>query len=112
MALAAISLAACNDGDLPPGAQFSAISGIVLDSATQKPLAGATVVVDSVLDATTDATGSFAIARAPSGILDYSVSAPGYAAVSASASSSPGKALAIRVSLVPVVGSPSPAPSP
>ncbi|HVA29113.1 MAG TPA: carboxypeptidase regulatory-like domain-containing protein [Candidatus Baltobacteraceae bacterium] len=111
MALAALALAGCQNYGLPPGQQFSAVSGTITDSATNQPLAGATVVIDSVLNAVTDAAGKFSVARAPSGILDYSVQAPGYAALSASANAHPGKPLTLNLSLDPA-SSPAVTPSP
>jgi len=78
---AIVALAACDDSALPPGGTYQTISGVVVDAATNAPVAGATVTVDTVLTATTDATGKFNFPKVPVGDVDYQVSAPGYKAV-------------------------------
>lgn len=75
---ACVILAACNDSALPPGGTYQSVAGVVLDAATNQPIAGATVTLDTVLTATTDAQGKFAFAQVPVGEVDYVVSAPGY----------------------------------
>jgi len=100
--LATSMLAGCNDDSaLPPAGKYSAFSGTVIDRATNKPLAGAVVTVDTVLTATTDATGKFTIAKVPSGIVDYSVQANGYAVLTSTANTDPGKPFELDVSLDP-----------
>ncbi|HUA09154.1 MAG TPA: carboxypeptidase-like regulatory domain-containing protein [Candidatus Acidoferrales bacterium] len=99
MLVAAASLGACNDDDLPPATQFTPISGTVTDSVSHQPIAGATVIVDTVLTATTDANGKFTIAKVPSGIVDYIVKAKGYADLSASVNVEPGKAFDLSVAM-------------
>jgi hypothetical protein len=54
------------------------VQGRVLDAATNQPIAGATVTVDTVLKTTTDSAGKFTFAQVPVGEVDYVVSAPGY----------------------------------
>jgi Carboxypeptidase regulatory-like domain len=100
LAIVALSLglAACNDG-LPPAAQYSSFTGTVVDAVTHAPIAGATVVVDTVLTTTTDANGSFTVPKVPSGIVDYVVSANGYADVSLTGNAEPGKPLAVSVTM-------------
>jgi hypothetical protein len=95
----ALGVTACDNGDLPPASQYSAFKGTVVDAATKQPIAGAIVIVDSVLTTTTDANGSFTIAKVPSGIVDYVVRAKGYADVIASANADPGKPLELNVAL-------------
>lgn len=73
---AVFALAACNDSALPPGGTYQALSGVVLDAATQKPIAGAVVTVDTVLSTTTDEAGRFHFAQVPVGEVDYVVSTP------------------------------------
>lgn len=92
-------LAACNSDALPPAGQYASVSGVIVDHATNQPIAGATVTVDTVLSATTDAQGHFTIDKVPSGIVDYTVTAQGYKAVAASGNADPGKAFAINVAL-------------
>ncbi|MHB8147271.1 MAG: carboxypeptidase-like regulatory domain-containing protein [Vulcanimicrobiaceae bacterium] len=99
--LATSMLAGCNDGGLPPASKYSSLSGTVIDHATNKPLAGAIVTVDTVLTATTDASGKFTIAQVPSGIVDYSVQAQGYTVLTSSANADPGKPFELDVSLDP-----------
>jgi len=101
LAFAVCALSACNNSDLPPATQFSQFSGTVTDSATHQPIAGATVIVDTVLTTTTDASGNFSIAKVPSGIVDYVIKAKGYADISASANAEPGKPFALSVAMQP-----------
>ena len=92
-------LAACDNGDLPPATQFTPLHGTVTDSVTNKPIAGATVIVDTVLTAVTDANGTFTIAKVPSGIVDYVIKANGYADVDASCNVEPGKQYELNVAM-------------
>lgn len=101
LALAALALivVGCNDSSLPPGAQFGSLQGTVIDAATNQPIAGAIVTVDTVLVTTTDTAGHFMFERVPTGDFDYTVAAKGYTTVSASGSANPGKATAMVVTL-------------
>lgn len=90
-------LAACDNGDLPPATQFTPLHGTIVDAVTKKPIAGATVIVDTVLTTTTDANGTFLIAKVPSGIVDYVVKAQGYEDISASVDVEPGKTYELSV---------------
>jgi hypothetical protein len=94
-----ITLAGCDNGDLPPATQFTPLHGTITDSVTNKPIVGATVIVDTVLTATTDANGTFLIAKVPSGIVDYVVKAQGYADVAASCNVEPGKQYELSVAM-------------
>jgi len=98
IAVLSLGLAACDDG-LPPASQYSSFKGTVVDAITHAPIAGATVIVDTVLTTTTDANGTFTVPKVPSGIVDYVVSAKGYADLSASGNAEPGKPLEINVTM-------------
>ena len=101
-ALASLMLlvaAGCNTDQLPPPAGFTNVSGTIVDAATGKPVAGAVVTIDTVLTATTDASGKFAIDKVPSGTVDYVVQAQGYKVSSASTNVEPGKPYVLNVSL-------------
>ncbi len=107
LAIAAI-LGGCNDGALPPGASYASLSGTVLDAATNQPIAGAIVTLDTVLTTTSDAAGHFTFAKIPTGDYDYTVQAPGYATMSSSGSATPGKPSAIVVRLSAATKPPTP----
>lgn len=97
--LAAVMLAACNTDSLPPASGFTTVSGTIVDAATKTPVAGAVVTVDTVLSATTDASGKFAIEKVPSGIVDYTVTAKGYKVISSTAEVEPSKPYELDLSL-------------
>jgi Carboxypeptidase regulatory-like domain len=99
VALLLAATTACNDDSLPPAAGYAAVSGTVVDSTTSAPVAGAVITIDTVLTATTDATGKFSIAKVPSGIADYSVQAKGYQTLAASTNIEPGKPFALNLTL-------------
>jgi hypothetical protein len=95
-----LSLAtACNNDSLPPAAGYAAVSGTIIDSATNAPISGAVITIDTVLTATTDATGKYSIDKVPSGIADYSVAAKGYQTLTASTNIEPGKPFALNLTL-------------
>ena len=71
-----------------------------------KPVAGATVTVDTVLTATTDASGKFSITNVPSGLTDYTVQATGYAVVNSSANIEPSKPFELDLTLSPAPATP------
>ncbi|HEV2261133.1 MAG TPA: carboxypeptidase regulatory-like domain-containing protein [Candidatus Rubrimentiphilum sp.] len=96
---AIVALAACNDSSLPPGGTYNAMSGVVLDAATNQPVSGATVTVDTVLTATTDAQGKFSFAQVPVGDVDVVVTANGYKQYTAPARLDPNKPLALTIAL-------------
>lgn len=97
----AFALAACDDSALPPGGTYQSVSGVVLDAATNKPVSGATVTIDTVLTATTDAAGRFSFAKVPVGEIDYQVTTPGgtYKAYTSSAHLAPDKPLALTITI-------------
>lgn len=94
-----LSAAACNSDALPPASGFTTVSGTIVDGASNKPVAGAVVTVDTVLTATTDASGKFSIDKVPSGIVDYTVQATGYQVVVSSTNVEPGKPFELDVTL-------------
>lgn len=96
--------AACNSDALPPASGFTTVSGTVLDGTSNKPVAGAVVTVDTVLTATTDASGKFSIDKVPSGIVDYTVQANGYQVVVSTANVEPGKPFELDVTLATQTG--------
>lgn len=89
----------CNDDQLPPAAGYAPVSGVVTDSVTKQPVADATITIDTVLTATTDANGKFAIAKVPGGIVDYTVQAKGYPVLSSTTNVEPGKPYELDVTL-------------
>lgn len=94
-----LSVSACNSDALPPASGFATVQGTVLDAISNKPVAGAVVTIDTVLTATTDASGKFSIDKVPSGIVDYTVQATGYQVVTSSANVEPGKPFELDVTL-------------
>jgi len=92
-------LAACNDSALPPGGTYNAVQGVVLDAATNQPIAGATVTIDTVLTTTTDAQGKFAFTQVPVGDVDVVITATGYKDYSAPARLEPDKPLSLSITL-------------
>lgn len=87
--LAAIT--GCNNDDLPPGAQYTALQGVVVDSATSHPIVGATITVDAILVTVTDKDGKFSFDKIPSGAYDYTINAKGYATFNGTGDAQPGK---------------------
>lgn len=95
-----VALAACNDSALPPGGTYQSVSGVVLDAATNQPVAGATVTIDTILSQTTDSSGKFAFAKVPVGDIDYVVTTAGsYKEYTSSAHLAPDKPLALTIAL-------------
>lgn len=94
------ALVACDDSSLPPGGTYATVSGIVVDAVTKAPVAGASVTVDTVLSATTDASGKFTFKQVPSGDFDYAVQAEGYRAFASSAHVDPTKSTDLTIALV------------
>jgi hypothetical protein len=92
-------LTGCNSDSLPPASGFATVTGVIVDASTNAPIAGATITIDTVLTATTDAAGHFSIDRVPSGIADYAVQAKGYQAVASTTNIEPGKPFALNLTL-------------
>lgn len=96
------ALAGCNDSALPPGGTYQSVSGVVVD-ASNKPVAGATVTVDTVLTQQTDANGKFSFPKVPVGEVDYFVTPPANSSYKGTASQTahllPDKPLTLTVTL-------------
>lgn len=99
LALVLCGAAGCNSDALPPAAGYASVTGTVVDAKTNVPIAGAIVTIDTVLTATSDASGKFTIDKVPSGIADYAVTATGYQALTASATIEPGKPFTLNLTL-------------
>ncbi len=89
----------CQSDALPPTGKYGTVQGIVLDRATNQPIAGAVVTIDTVLRATTAPDGKFTVANVPSGSFDYSVQAKGYKTVALPDSVDPSGTKALTISL-------------
>ncbi|HEV3091284.1 MAG TPA: carboxypeptidase-like regulatory domain-containing protein [Candidatus Cybelea sp.] len=99
LALLSLGMQGCNTDSLPPAAGYASIAGVVVDAATNAPINGAVITLDTVLNATTDATGHFSFDKVPSGIADYAVTATGYQALNSSATIEPGKPFTLNLTL-------------
>jgi TolB protein len=99
IALLLLGTQACNNDALPPASGYASVTGTILDSATNAPIAGAVITIDTVLTATTDAAGRFSIDKVPSGIADYSVQAKGYQPLASTTNIEPGKPFALNLTL-------------
>ena len=77
-ALGIVLLFGCNSPAVPPQQNYAQIYGVVYDGTTGKPLAGATVTVDSVLSATTDNGGSYSVSNVPIGPFTAVTNAGGF----------------------------------
>ena len=70
------------------------------DAATGKPVAGAVVTINEVLSsAPTGADGNFVVRTVPSGAVDYSVVAPGYAPAQNALTVTAGATMTLNISL-------------
>lgn len=93
------ALQGCNSDQLPPAAGYADVTGVIVDGTTNAPVAGAVVTIDTVLTATTDASGKFTINKVPSGIADYAVQAKGYQPLASTANVEPGKPFQLNLTL-------------
>lgn len=73
--LLSMLLASCGP-EFPPAGNYATVSGRVTDASSGIGIANATITVNVVLAATTDATGSFRIVSVPTGSWEYAVAAP------------------------------------
>jgi hypothetical protein len=94
-----VAVPACNSDALPPASGVTTVAGTIVDGASNKPVAGAVVTIDTVLTATTDASGKFSVEKVPSGIVDYTVQAAGYTVLSSTANVEPGKPFELDLTL-------------
>ncbi len=92
-------LVACQSDALPPTSKYGTVQGFVFDRATNRPIAGALVTIDTVLKTNTAADGKFKISNVPSGSFDYSVQADGYKPVALPDTVDPSGTKTLTVSL-------------
>lgn len=67
LALPLVVLAACGGNQVPPAQNYATIRGRAFDSATNLPVAGVSVTVDTILTAVTAGDGTYRIANVPLG---------------------------------------------
>jgi len=67
LALPLALLVACGGPAVPPAQSYGTITGRVFDSATNAPLPGVVVTVDTILSATSGSDGSYRIGNIPLG---------------------------------------------
>ena len=81
LVLATSVLAACGGPAVPPAMNYATIRGRAYDSATNAPVQGVQVVVDTILTASTGSDGTYRIVNVPIGQYSLVVQAPsGYSA--------------------------------
>ena len=103
LALPLVLFTACGGPQVPPAANYATIRGRAFDSATNQPVAGVSVTVDTILTATTAADGTYRIINIPIG--QYTLipqPPPGYTAPSQGAyngSVATGEAVTIDIPL-------------
>lgn len=67
LALPLVVLAACGGPAIPPAQNYGTIVGRVYDAASNQPMPGVVVTVDTILSATSAADGSYRINNIPLG---------------------------------------------
>ncbi len=60
-------LAACGGPQIPPAQNYGTIVGRVFDSATNQPIAGVSVTVDTILGSSSGSDGSYRVVNIPLG---------------------------------------------
>ncbi|HZO92408.1 MAG TPA: carboxypeptidase-like regulatory domain-containing protein [Candidatus Baltobacteraceae bacterium] len=81
LALSLAALAGCNGNGVPPAQNYATITGRAYDAASNQPVAGVTVTVDTILSATTGSDGTYRIVNVPIGSYHVGVTPPaGYTA--------------------------------
>lgn len=65
--LPSLVLAACGGNQVPPAQNYATIRGRAFDSASNQPIAGVTVTVDTILTAVTASDGTYRIGNVPIG---------------------------------------------
>ena len=74
-------LAACGGPQVPPAQNYAVIRGRAYDSASNQPVPGVVVAVDTILTATTGADGTYRIVNVPIGQYSFVPQPPqGYSA--------------------------------
>ena len=69
-------LSACGAPQVPPAQNYGTIVGRAYDQATNQPVAGVVVVVDTILTATTGSDGTYRIGNIPLGTYTLRPQAP------------------------------------
>jgi hypothetical protein len=77
--VAASLLSGCGP-QVPPAANYATVYGVVVDSASNTPIAGASVTVNVVSTAISDSNGNFRISTIPSGPWQWQAQSPNYRA--------------------------------
>ena len=67
VALSLAALTACGGPQVPPAQNYGTIVGRVYDAATNQPVPGAVVTVDTILSATSGTDGTYRIGNIPLG---------------------------------------------
>ena len=81
LALPLALLAACGGPQVPPALNYGTIVGRVVDSATNQPVAGVVVSVDTILTGVSGNDGSYRVTNIPLGTYTLRPQAPqGYSA--------------------------------
>jgi hypothetical protein len=81
LALALGLLAGCGGPQIPPAQNYGTIVGRVFDSATNQPVAGVTVTVDTILSGASGSDGTYRVVNIPLGTYTLRPQAPsGYTA--------------------------------
>ncbi len=73
----ALLLSGCGDG-VPPAGNYATVTGTVTDARTGVPIAAASVSINGVQYAQTDAAGKYSITTVPTGPWSWSASADGF----------------------------------
>lgn len=89
--LALLTVAGCGPQSVPPALRYATLFGQVYDVSTRKPVSGATVIVNGVQSAISDASGQYKIPDLPNGPVDWYASAPSYTSAQSSVTLTPGE---------------------
>jgi hypothetical protein len=76
LALPLLLLAACGGPQIPPAQNYPTIHGRAYDAATNAPVAGALIAVDTILTASTAADGTYRVTNIPIGQYTLTVTPP------------------------------------
>ena len=76
LALPLALLSACGGPAVPPAQSYGTITGRVYDSATNQPVPGVVVTVDTILNATSGSDGTYRIGNIPLGTYTLRPQAP------------------------------------
>jgi hypothetical protein len=67
LALGCALISACGGGQVPPAQNYATIRGRAYDVATNQPVAGVTVTVDTIIMSTSGSDGTYRLANVPIG---------------------------------------------